>query len=531
MFKHTAPNAFNPMQGITSAPKMSLKKMTKLLKTSPEALEAFEKSYHSFSETHVSDNYFRLNSRQAAQMRQENGANALPADTNMKTDLEQLSQRIVDELIAGTPVWRYDGTKASAETIPALPGTAPVELSEIQKFPKALQPELSGNLIKQDITEPSYPSLLWFYDKAHTALTPAKRQYYYHMFRQGLDILDLDPVTYEMLSCNQNSMGYWLPRVVDDITATGFFKVPKTTIIKVPLPILQLGRYANFTEMTPTSVNIVNKFVDEIVKPDEAKSYFIKTGTYSSKFDFRNAQVPNAFNPNPAEVHEIGSYLMFIHQQANQMASPLTQPASIYGASTTNEWVIREFIEDKEDNLSIYHGMPLHTEYRVFVDFDTKEVLGINPYWDPEVMAKSLHKHMIENFADIIQEQMQQHPDMTPDQIMDALMQSDEFIDYGSCIDPDFFHDAQIFDIFKDTMMERYNANKDNITDQIRQFLQKNTSMTGQWSMDIMQNGDDFWFIDMAAASTSALSHCVPAGKLKVNPENWIPDLQNLLNE
>lgn len=57
------------------------------------------------------------------------------------------------------------------------------------------------------------------------------------------------------------------------------------------------------------------------------------------------------------------------------MASPLSQP-SIYGVSTTNEWVVREFIPDKEGNPCIYKGLPLHTEYRVFVDCDTDEVLG-----------------------------------------------------------------------------------------------------------------------------------------------------------
>ena len=60
----------------------------------------------------------------------------------------------------------------------------------------------------------------------------------------------------------------------------------------------------------------------------------------------------------------------------------------IYGVSTTNEWCVREFIKDKEDCPTIYCGLPLHTEYRVFVDFDTDEVLGIHNYWDSEVMKK-----------------------------------------------------------------------------------------------------------------------------------------------
>lgn len=44
--------------------------------------------------------------------------------------------------------------------------------------------------------------------------------------------------------------------------------------------------------------------------------------------------------------------------------------------------------------------------------------------------------------------------------------------------------------------------------------------------IDVMQNRDDFWIIDMAAADTSALSSCVPAGKLKKSPEDWLPKLE-----
>ena len=64
----------------------------------------------------------------------------------------------------------------------------------------------------------------------------------------------------------------------------------------------------------------------------------------------------------------------------------MTNNVSIYGVSTTTEWVVRDFIKDKENNPKIYEGLPLHTEYRAFVDFETKEILGITPYWDEKVM-------------------------------------------------------------------------------------------------------------------------------------------------
>jgi hypothetical protein len=39
-----------------------------------------------------------------------------------------------------------------------------------------------------------------------------------------------------------------------------------------------------------------------------------------------------------------------------------------------------------------------------------------------------------------------------------------------------------------------------------------------------MQNDDDFWIIDMAQASNSALVDCVPKNLLKPVEENWLPD-------
>ena len=47
--------------------------------------------------------------------------------------------------------------------------------------------------------------------------------------------------------------------------------------------------------------------------------------------------------------------------------------------------------------------------------------------------------------------------------------------------------------------------------------------LTGQWSMDIMQNGNDFYLIDMALAENSALKECVPKSLLKKVEEDWIP--------
>ena len=219
------------------------------------------------------------------------------------------------------------------------------------------------------------------------------------------------------------------------------------------------------------------------LQPD--RDYFIKTGTYSSKFDFRNAHVTGE-----KEIKELEEYLLFIHWQALQMArfdlAGRNQP-SIYGVSTTTEWVVRDFIKDVEDNLTIYHGLPLHTEYRAFVDFDTNEVLGIHPYWDAKVV-----KHHFE-------------------QTMDS--------------DPDAFHDHITYTVNEAKLTERYEANKDRVVEHLRAIL-PDIDLHGQWSVDVMQNEDDFWLIDMATAERSAYyDEVVPPALRRPMEESWLPDL------
>lgn len=439
---------------------ISKDEVAEMLKTTPAALDAFENVYSeaSLREASESDNLFDVNSRQAASMVRSD-----TPETSKKVEI--LTERIVDELLS------ISGTKRLTDA-----NTNFVTSDDVQSVPENVRPQLTGHLMKVDINEPAY---LAIFDMLRR-FKETGDMHAYHMFRQGLDILDLDPVTYEVLGMNRNSIGYWFPVLKAASDSQNFFKVPATKIVKVPLPLLQLTRNDYFS-LTPTTLDIVNRWAYEAFNLDENKTYFVKTGTYSSKFDFRNAKVTT-----PKEVRELGSYLLFIHFQALQMASPLSQPC-IYGVSTTNEWCVREYIEDKENNPCIYHGMPLHTEYRVFIDCDTDEVLGIAPYWKPDVMKKRFTTGVDADTADMK-------------------------------------HDYIIYKMHEDKLMARYEANKDMIVERIRGML-PDINLEGQWSLDIMQNGDDFWLIDMATADTSALNECVPAGLLKKAPENWIPQL------
>ena len=438
--------------------KKELAMIALLLKDNPERQREFENLYAQFELDTESLNLF-----------QQNAAKVIDKSdklVSLSENAEELVEQIVEELVSQTVIW--DSTKGEV-----LPSPTPVRYLADAKTLLSLQEQgvqFSGYMCKTDIPESSSKALLSQYN----SYVKTKNKLFYDLFRQGLDILDLDPFVYELLNHDPNTMSNWLFAIKEVVDRTQFFKIPKTRIIKVPLALLQSTRVYDFRELSPLSLEVINRFAMIVFDLDLEKDYFIKTGTFSSKFDFRNAKVTKG-----QEVSELGSYLWYIQSQANQMASPLNNKV-IYGVSSNNEWVVREFIDDVEANPTIYNGLPLHTEYRVFVDFDTEEVIGVSPYWHPQVMK--------ENFLDI--------------GVSAPVQKNHEYINYIN---------------HEETLMKRYEENKDLVVSEVSKLL-KDCKLKGQWSIDIMQNDSDFWLIDMARASESALSECVPKEKLKQAP-------------
>ena len=429
-----------------------------LLKDNPERQREFENLYEQFEVDAENLNLF-----------QQNAAKVIDKSdklVSLSESAEELVEQIVEELLSQTVIW--DSTKGEVLPSPTPVRYLPDAKSLISLQDKGLQ--FSGYMCKQDIPEPSSKALLSQYQ----SYVKTGNMLFYNLFRQGLDILDLDPFVYELLNHDPNTMSNWLFAIKEVVDKTQFFKIPKTRIIKVPLALLQSTRVYDFRELSPLSLEIINRFACRVFDLDLEKDYFIKTGTFSSKFDFRNAKVTEG-----QEVSELGSYLWYIQSQTNQMASPLNNKV-IYGVSSNNEWVVREFIDDKENNPTIYNGLPLHTEYRVFVDFDKEEISGSSPYWHPEVMK--------ENFLDI--------------GVSAPIQKNHDYINYIN---------------HEETLMKRYEENKDLVVSEVSRLL-ADCKLKGQWSIDIMQNGSDYWLIDMARALESALSECVPKGKLKQAP-------------
>lgn len=449
---------------------MSMKELCELLRTSPDAYAKFQKSYETHALDWQDDNdLFGTNTKQASK------------------DLEHLTacppsviDRIVCGLINQTILMTVKDGQATIEELKAHRDASPVTREEIMAIPEEDRPWLTAEMMKCDIPDSSGQALAWFWKKYLDETDPVKKQSFYDHFRQGLDILDLDGLTYEMIGTNPCSMGHWLPQIAEAADAEGFFKVPETKIILVPITLLQLTRQP-YEALNGTTLKIVDAYCHEVFGLDDAKSYFIKTGTFSSKFDFRNCLVTGE-----KEVRELGEYLLFIHYQALMAASPLSQPHSIYGMSTTNEWVVREYINPKEVLPTIYKGLPLRTEYRAFVDFDAKTVLGIAPYWDPKTMKQKFANHMRQNPHDL--------------------------------------HDMMTYSAYEDTLMDRFKANKDMVQSNV-QTLAETAGLSGQWSVDIMQNGNEFYLIDMAPAYMSALKEYIPDGLLNIPEENWLPEI------
>lgn len=345
--------------------------------------------------------------------------------------------------------------------------------------PEELRPQLTGKLMKIDISEPSYKELLQNYAGYKNAKNDSTKMFYYNMFRQGLDILDLDDFTYQMLEMNPNSMGFWFPPLVEGLYGSAFFKVPDTKILRVPITMLQLTRLG-FETLNPVTKEIVNRYCQKVFHLDGYEDYFIKTGTYSSKYEFRNAHIHN-----PKEINEMGEYFLFLNHLTCSMASPLNNRC-FYGANTTNEWVVREYIKDKENNPTIYNGLPLHTEYRVFVDFDTKEILGASPYWRSDVMKNEFKK----------------------------------------VSSPQERHDYVVYKMHEDILNQRYHESVQTVLAELKKVIPR-IELTGQWSVDVMRNGNDYYIIDMALAENSALNDCVPKNLLRAYPQQWLPGESN----
>lgn len=261
-----------------------------------------------------------------------------------------------------------------------------------------------------------------------------------------MSVSDLSPKLYNRLAENPNSLYNWYPAVLEALeTNNSNLKSPKTRTLRLPIELAQFIRL-EYQDTSQQDKELFNDFIFQQFELEDGKTYFIKTGTFSSKFQFANAKC--------AEPREMGEYFQVINNFA-----------MLVGAGLSVDLVVREYIEDVEGNPTIYNGMPLRTEFRAFVDCDTNELIGVVPYWHPVVMKNALKRGL----ADSIQQ------------------------------------DYQTYLQHEDKLNREFNDHLARVKKEI-QYILPHLNLSGQYSIDIMKNGDDLYVIDLALMSESALT-------------------------
>ena len=126
------------------------------------------------------------------------------------------------------------------------------------------------------------------------------------------------------------------------------------------------------------NINKVNwNKINKILKPsldkmNSNKLYNIKNGCYSNKFNF---------NTSIASKENLAKQLWKINYQS-----------TMYDTGGYTELVVREYIPyDHLNMVTIYNGMPLREEVRVFYNMDEKKIEYMVDYWDYNYCRNSLN--------------------------------------------------------------------------------------------------------------------------------------------
>jgi len=238
---------------------------------------------------------------------------------------------------------------------------------------------------------------------------------------------------------NLNNFSYWYPKVKD----CGI-KMVQSNIYQFDY---ETWKHFNNLESKESEKYCLD-YLHELVKNDsicKQNSFVnIKNGTFSNKFD--------------------GSTCFTRKDKLPENFCTLQYASQCLETSGTNELVIREIIPfDKRITPTIYNGLPFRTEFRVFVDFDTSEILYIVNYWDYDYCYENLHT----------------------------------------------LNDKIIFNFMKETIENDYNESKNHVIHLVKDYLLNYNStqenkLIGRWSVDIMKNDNEYYLIDMAIAYRSA---------------------------
>lgn len=161
---------------------------------------------------------------------------------------------------------------------------------------------------------------------------------------------DMEPELYQHCCNNHTSMGNWFAPLVRAHAAVDnpVLKLPKTRIMRLGQELAQT-LWLEFHETNQLSRDILDRYFFESFQLDKDTDYFIKTDTFSGKFQFANAHC--------TEPDEIAQYFQVINNFA-----------MVVGAGESVDLAVRDYIAPEPGTPEIYNGMPLRCEYRIFVD-------------------------------------------------------------------------------------------------------------------------------------------------------------------
>lgn len=255
------------------------------------------------------------------------------------------------------------------------------------------------------------------------------------------DWLELTKKTYNDLRTNKNNYSYWYPLVKDcglPIVNSNIY-ILDFEMLDMIGDLYELRSNLATDEFYQTE--LYKKWQDKIklmIKDLKSSVYNIKTGTFSNKFDFNTSICYK--NDIPSKILE----LLFKDFE--------------FEADGYSEFVIRDLIKSSNTKLTIYNGLPLNTEIRVFYDFDNRKVMYSHNYWDYDYCKNNL----------------------TPS---DRLILENE----------------------KKELEYQYALKKERAENLVETHM-STVMLEGQWSIDLMYNEieEKFYLIDMAIAQQSA---------------------------
>lgn len=237
-------------------------------------------------------------------------------------------------------------------------------------------------------------------------------------------------LSYDDYKKNKNNFSYWYEKVKD----CGI-KMVECRVYKIPFS-QYINSHSEHKEKKRKFQNYIRRLIKDL---SPVKFYNIKNATFSNKFDFDTCISTKEDIPKKIDL--------------------INYIAACVGADGYTELIVRDVIEYDAENIpTIYRGMPLRSEFRVFYDFDKKEILYSVNYWDYDCCNKYL------------------------------------------CVT-----DRIVFEHERERLDSSFNERKDEVEQLVKEHM-KDVKLNGKWSIDILYNEleDDYYLIDMAEAHKSA---------------------------